>query len=169
MTMKNVCTRWVVLVAVVLLRHLPAHAQSELDQKIDSNMADWVGTYKHIHEHPELSTQEKETSALVASALRKLGYDVTDHFGQYEEPDLTSYGVVAVMKNGPGPTVYVRTELDALPIKENTGLSYASKATVKGPGGEVGVMHACGHDLHMTVLLGTAKMLAESKSEMSGC
>jgi amidohydrolase len=166
--MKTVCTRWVVLVTFVLLSCLPARAQNELDQKIDSDIADWVGTYKHLHENPELSTQEKETSALVASTLRKLGYDVTDHFGQYQEADLTSYGVVAVMKNGPGPTVYVRTELDALPIKENTGLSYASKVTVKRPGGEVGVMHACGHDLHMTVFLGTAKMLAESKSEWSG-
>ena len=166
--MTNLCTRWVVLVAVAVLICVPSHAQNDLDQKIDRNINDWVGTYKHIHEYPELSTQEKETSALVASTLRKLGYDVTDQFGQYEEPDLTSYGVVAVMKNGPGPTVYVRTELDALPIKESTGLSYASKVTVKRPGGEVGVMHACGHDLHMTVLLGTAKMLAESKSEWSG-
>ena len=119
--MKNVGTRWVVLVVVALLSCLQAHAQNELDGKIDSNIADWVGTYKHLHEHPELSTQEKETSALVAGTLRKLGYDVTDHFGNSEEPELTSYGVVAVMKNGPGPTVYVRTELDALPIKENTG------------------------------------------------
>jgi amidohydrolase len=73
-----------------------------------------------------------------------------------------------VMKNGPGPTVYVRTELDALPVTEKTGLAYASKVTVKRAGGEVGVMHACGHDLHMTVLLATAKMLAETKTQWSG-
>jgi amidohydrolase len=145
-----------------------AQNQSDLDQRIDSNIDDWVGTYKHFHQNPELSTQEKETSALIASSLRKMGYDVTDHFGQYEEPGLTSYGVVAVLKNGPGPTVYVRTELDALPVTENTPLSYASKVTVKRASGQVGVMHACGHDLHMTVFLGTAKMLAESKSQWSG-
>jgi amidohydrolase len=143
-------------------------AQEDLDSKIQSNIQDWVGTYKHLHENPELSTQEKETSALMASTLRKLGYEVTDHFGQYEDANLVSYGVVAVMKNGPGSTVYVRTELDALPVKENTGLSYASKVTVKRAGGEVGVMHACGHDLHMTVFLGTAKMLAEEKNHWSG-
>jgi hippurate hydrolase len=146
----------------------PATAQDHLDQKIDSNIDDWVGTYKHFHANPELSTQEKETSALVASTLRKLGYEESDHFGQYENAKLVSYGVVGVMKNGPGPTVYVRTELDALPVTENTGLAYASKVTVKRAGGEVGVMHACGHDLHMTVFLGTAKMLAESKSQWSG-
>lgn len=166
--MTQVWTKWVVLAVIVFAGSLPAVAQGDLDEKIDSNIADWVGTYKHFHENPELSTQEKETSTLIASTLRRLGYDVTDHFGQYEEPGLTAYGVVAVMKNGPGPTVYVRTDMDALPIKENTGLPYASTVTVKRPGGEVGVMHACGHDLHMTVFLGTAKMLAESKSQWSG-
>ena len=166
--MKKVWTRVALLAMVALASSLPAVSQSELDQKIDSNIEDWVGTYKHFHQNPELSTQEKETSALIASMLRRLGYDVTDHFGQYDEPGLTAYGVVAVMKNGPGPTVYVRTDMDALPVKENTGLAYASKVTVKKAGGDVGVMHACGHDLHMTVFLGTAKMLAESKSQWSG-
>jgi len=160
--------RWILLAAALLTAGLPAVAQNDLDQKIDSNIDDWVGTYKHFHANPELSTQEKETSALVASTLRRLGYLVTDHFGQYEDPMLVSYGVVAVMKNGPGPTVYVRTELDALPVRENTGVPYASKVTVKQTDREVGVMHACGHDLHMTVFLGTAKMLAEEKSNWSG-
>ena len=146
----------------------PLMAQEDLDQKIDGNIQDWVGTYQHLHQYPELSTQEKETSAYVAAALKRMGYDVTDHFGKYEDPNLTSYGVVAVLKNGPGPTVYVRTELDALPVKEKTGVPYTSQVTVKRNGGEVGVMHACGHDLHMTVFLGTAKMLAESKTQWSG-
>src|SRR5271165_4215401 len=166
--MKKLCKTWIVLAAALLAAGMPAMAQNDLDQKIDSNIDDWVGTYKHFHAHPELSTQEKETSALVASSLRRLGYTVTDHFGQYEDASLVSYGVVAVLKNGPGPTVYVRTELDALPVTENTGLPYASKVTVKRPDREVGVMHACGHDLHMTVFLGTAKMLAESKTQWSG-
>jgi amidohydrolase len=166
--MEGLRMKCIVLTAVMLAVVWPATAQSDLDQKIDSNIDDWVGTYKHFHANPELSTQEKESSALVASTLRKLGYEVTDHFGQYEDAKLVSYGVVGVMKNGPGPTVYVRTELDALPVIENTGLPYASKVTVKRAGGEVGVMHACGHDLHMTVFLGAAKMLAESKSQWSG-
>ncbi len=166
--MKNAWIRWVVALAVLAAAGWAAAAQSDLDQKIDSNIADWVGTYKHLHANPELSTQEKETSALVADTLRKLGYEVTDHFGEYEDPKLVSYGVVAVLKNGPGPTVYVRTELDALPVRENTGLPYASKVTVKRATDEVGVMHACGHDLHMTVFLGTAKMLQEEKSHWSG-
>jgi amidohydrolase len=166
--MRRIWMRWMLAAITVLTAGLPAAAQSDLDQKIDSNIADWVGTYKHLHSNPELSTQEKETSALVASTLKKLGYEVTDHFGQYEDPKLVAYGVVAVLKNGPGPTVYVRTEMDALPVRENTGLPYASKVTVKRATDEVGAMHACGHDLHMTVFLGTAKMLVEEKSQWSG-
>ncbi|HTZ48079.1 MAG TPA: amidohydrolase [Verrucomicrobiae bacterium] len=152
----------------VLALARPAAGQTDLDEKINSNIADWVATYKHLHANPELSTQEKETSALVAGTLRKLGYEVTDHFGKYEDASLVSYGVVAVLQNGPGPTVYVRTELDALPVREKTGLPYASNVTVKRASDEVGVMHACGHDLHMTVFLGTAKMLAEERSHWSG-
>jgi amidohydrolase len=166
--MNKMRTQCTALVLAAIATALPAAAQSELDQKIDSNMAGWIETYKHLHANPELSTQEKETSALVASTLRSLGYEVTDHFGKYEDANLVSYGVVAVLKNGPGPTVYVRTDMDALPVRENTGLPYASKVTVKRASDEVGVMHACGHDLHMTVFLGTAKMLAEEKSHWSG-
>ncbi|MGB7284567.1 MAG: amidohydrolase [Candidatus Acidiferrum sp.] len=147
----------------------PLFAQSDLDQRINKEEDSLLATYKHIHEHPELSTQEKESSALIAADLRKTGYEVTDHFGQYDDPSLTSYGIVAVLKNGPGPVVYVRTELDALPIVENTGLPYASHVKVKrADGSEVGVMHACGHDLHMTVFLGTAHMLMQLKDRWSG-
>jgi len=166
--MRKMWMHWAVAVIAVIAAAAPVVAQSELDQKIDSNIGDWVGTYQHFHANPELSTQEKATSELIAGTLRKLGYDVTDHFGKYEEADLVSYGVVAVLKNGPGPTVYVRTELDALPVRENTGLPYASKVTVKRANEVVGVMHACGHDLHMTVFLGTAKLLAEEQSHWSG-
>ena len=166
--MRKMWIGWAAALVVVIAAAVPVAAQNDLDQKIDSNIGDWVGTYQHFHANPELSTEEKATSELIAGTLRKLGYDVTDHFGKYEEPELVSYGVVAVLKNGPGPTVYVRTELDALPVRENTGLPYASKVTVKRANDEVSVMHACGHDLHMTVFLGTAKMLAEEKSHWSG-
>ncbi|HKV24031.1 MAG TPA: amidohydrolase [Candidatus Acidoferrum sp.] len=159
------------LVAVLAAFFLgtPLLAQSTLDKDIDQEADSLLATYKHLHEYPELSTQEKNTSALIASELRKIGYEVTDHFGQYDDPSLTSYGIVAVLKNGPGPVVYVRTDMDALPIVENTGLPYASHVMVKrADGSDVGVMHACGHDLHMTVFLGTARVLMELKTQWSG-
>jgi len=144
-------------------------AQTDLDQRLGKEMDSLVATYKHLHENPELSTQEKESSAIVAAELRKLGYDVTDHFGDYDSPGLVSYGIVGVLRNGPGPTVYVRTDMDALPIVENTGLPYASHVKVKrADGAEVGVMHACGHDIHMSVFIGTARMLAQLKNQWSG-
>ena len=155
--------------ATALSLSTPLFAQGDLDQRINKEADSLLATYKHLHEYPELSTQEKETSALIAAELKKLGYEVTDHFGQYADPGLTAYGVVAVLKNGSGPVVYVRTDMDALPIVENTGLPYASHVKVKRAGGaEVGVMHACGHDLHMTVFLGTARMLAQLKDRWSG-
>ena len=119
---------------------------------------------------PNSPLRKKRPPRSSPAQLKKLGYEVTDHFGQYENAqESQAYGVVAVLKNGPGPTVYVRTDMDALPVTENTGLPYASKVKVKrADGSQVGVMHACGHDLHMTVFLGTAKMLAESKSQWSG-
>jgi amidohydrolase len=147
----------------------PLFAQSDLDQRVAKEMDSLVATYKHLHQNPELSTQEKESSALLAAELRKLGYDVTDHFGQYDSPGLVSYGIVGVLRNGSGPAVYVRTDMDALPVTENTGLPYASHVKAKrADGSEVGIMHACGHDVHMSVFLGTARMLAQLKDRWSG-
>ena len=156
-----------VLAAMLGTVSLPVAAQNNLDSKIDSNINDWVGTYKHLHAHPELSKEEKETSALVTSQLKKFGYEVTPNFGTYPDGQ-AAYGVVAVLRNGTGPTLYIRTDMDALPVTENTGLPYASQVREKKANGEVGVMHACGHDLHMTVLIGTAKMMAETKQQWSG-
>ena len=167
--MRSTARTAILSLAAALCISAPLFAQSDLDQRINKEADSLLATYKHLHENPELSTQEKETSALIAAELRKLGYEVTDHFGQYDDPSLISYGVVAVLMNGPGPVVYVRTDMDALPIVENTGLPYASHVKVKRAGGaEVGVMHACGHDLHMTVFLGTARMLARLKDRWSG-
>jgi amidohydrolase len=147
----------------------PLFAQSDLDQRVAKEMDSLVATYKHLHQNPELSTQEKESSALIAAELRKLGYEVTDHFGQYDSPGLVSYGIVGVLRNGSGATVYVRTDMDALPVTENTGLPYASHVKAKrADGSEVGVMHACGHDVHMSVFLGTARMLAQLKDRWTG-
>jgi len=143
--------------------------QSTLDPMIDQQIGSLVATYKTLHAAPELSHHEERTSAFFAKELRALGYTVTDHFGKYERPELTGYGVIAVMKNGAGPTVFVRTDLDALPVEEKTGLPYASTLRMKNDAGqEVAVMHACGHDIHITTMLGTAKMLAQLKDQWRG-
>ena len=124
-----------------------------------------LAIYKDVHSHPELSTQEKRTSALVAKELKAAGYEVTDHIGKYDQPGLTGYGVVGVMKNGDGPVVLVRTDMDALPVEEETGLPYASKVTAKNNAGEeVHVMHACGHDVHIATFIGVARALAKLKT-----
>jgi hippurate hydrolase len=117
--------------------------------------------YKDLHRNPELSLLEEKTSARVAKELREAGYEVTERVG--------GFGVVAVLHNGPGPVVLLRTDLDALPVKEQTGLPYASqRSQVNSAGQEVPVMHACGHDMHMTVLVGTARFLAQHTNLFSG-
>src|SRR5215472_1635092 len=117
--------------------------------------------YIDLHQNPELSGHEEKTAAKLADRLRRLGYQVTTGVG--------GTGVVALMKNGSGPTLMLRADMDALPVEERTGLPYASKVTVKGPGGAaVPVMHACGHDLHMTTLLGAATLLAQMMDRWRG-
>ena len=144
--------------------------QAELDRLLDRELPSLLSTYKALHAAPELSHHEEKTSGFVASQLRALGYSVTEHFGKYAgHPGWVGYGVVGVLKNGAGPTVYVRTELDALPVEEQTGLPYASKVRAKDDAGrDVGVMHACGHDIHITSFLGTAKLLVELKDQWGG-
>jgi amidohydrolase len=147
----------------------PGQAQIALDKLIDQNINSLVNIYKALHAAPELSTHEEKTSAFLSNELKSLGYTVTDHVGRYEQQGLTGYGVVAVLKNGNGPTLLVRTDLDALPVVEKTGLPYTSTVKTKTDDGqEVGVMHACGHDVHITSLLGTARMLVELKGQWSG-
>ena len=143
--------------------------QLSLDAMIDRDIASWLSTYKMLHAAPELSHREEKTSAFVAGELRKLGFTVTERIGKFQNAQWTGYGLVAVMKNGPGPTVLVRTELDALPVEEKTGVPYSSQVKTKNDAGvEVSVMHACGHDIHMTSFLATAKMLTELKNRWSG-
>jgi amidohydrolase len=157
------------LLLLCIVLWVSAAAQQSLDAMIDTNLASLVETYKTLHAAPELSHHEEKTSVFFASQLRALGYTVTERVGKYDTPDWTNYGVVAVMKNGAGPTVLLRTELDALPVDEMTGLAYASKVKTKNDAGlDVSVMHACGHDIHMTSMLGTAKMLAALKAQWSG-
>jgi len=143
------------------------------DTRVDSLLAgdmEWLlSTYKMLHAAPELSHREEKTSAFFAGELRKFGYTVTERIGKFENPAWSGFGVVGILKNGAGPTVLIRTDLDALPVEEKTGVSYASKVKTKNDSGvDVGVMHACGHDIHMTSMLGTAKMLAQLKSSWSG-
>src|SRR6202161_2391962 len=117
--------------------------------------------YLDLHRNPELSGHETQTAAKLAARLRSAGYDVTEHVG--------TTGVVAILKNGPGPVIMLRTELDALPVEEKTGLPYASTVHAKDDAGhEVPVMHACGHDLHMASLLGAAEIMARSKNTWHG-
>jgi amidohydrolase len=122
---------------------------------------DLLDLYKYLHTHPELSFQEKNTAERIATELESVGFSVTRNVG--------GYGIVGLLENGPGPTVMLRTDLDGLPVAEQTGLSYASQAkATEQTGQEVSVMHACGHDVHMTVFVGTARNLAERRDEWSG-
>ena len=160
------------ILLTVLAIFLSASASAQqplLDSMIDRDIVSLVATYKMLHAAPELSHREEKTSSFFAAELRKLGYTVTERIGKFERTEWVGYGVVAIMKNGAGPTVLVRTDLDALPVDEKTGVAYASKVRTKNDAGvEVGVMHACGHDIHMTSLLGTAKLLAELKNSWHG-
>ena len=142
--------------------------QSDLAASVERQLPALTETYKHLHRSPELSRHEEQTSAFLVGELRKLGYAVTEHVGKYED-GTQAFGVVAVLENGPGPRLLIRTDMDALPVDEKTGLDYASTVkTTNVQGQHVGVMHACGHDLHMTVLLGTARELAARKSRWHG-
>ncbi len=146
-----------------------ASAQQSIDSMLDREIAQLVGTYKMLHAAPELSHHEEKTSAFFATQLRALGFTVTERVGKYERADLVGYGVVAVMQNGAGPTVWLRTDLDALPVEEKTGLPYASTVKTKNDGGQdVSVMHACGHDIHITNMIGTARVLATLKDQWHG-
>jgi len=135
----------------------------------DAELPSLLTIYKDVHSHPELSGREERTAALVAKELRAAGCEVTEHFGTYDDPKLKAYGVIGVMRNGDGPTVLVRTDLDALPVEEETGLPYASKVTAKNDEGkDVHVMHACGHDVHIAAFIGTARALAKLKDQWHG-
>jgi amidohydrolase len=153
-----------------LLLPLGVFAQNvDLPPLVDRELSSLVVLYKGIHAAPELSHHEEKTSALLARQLRSAGFEVTEHVGKYAEPDLKGYGVVAVMKNGTGSTVLVRADMDALPVEEQTGLPYASHIRARDDSGaEVPVMHACGHDLHVTALVGTARVLAKLKEHWHG-
>ncbi|MDN5205570.1 amidohydrolase [Fulvivirgaceae bacterium BMA10] len=134
---------------------------TRLDNVIKAEVDDLSELYFDLHRHPELSLFEKETSKKMAGELREIGFEVTENFG--------GYGVVGVYKNGDGPVILYRTDMDALPMQEKTGLPYASKSIAKDADGiEVNTMHSCGHDMHMTVWNGTARALVKMKDQWKG-
>jgi amidohydrolase len=139
-----------------------AYAQGPPPSKeVETVYPDAKALYLDIHQNPELSSHETQTAAKLATRLRGLGYEVAEHIG--------GTGIVAIVKNGPGPTIMLRTELDALPVEEKTGLSYASKVHTKDDAGrDVPVMHACGHDLHMAAIFATAALMAHTKESWHG-
>src|SRR5947209_2265779 len=136
-------------------------ASVTLTESIRAEMPELLALYRDLHAHPELSMQEVRTPALLGPKMRAAGFDVTEHVGKT--------GLVAVMKNGPGPVLLIRADMDALPVKEQTGLPFASTVMGKLPDGTpTPVMHACGHDTHIATWLGTARRLAAMKNQWSG-
>ena len=148
--------------AGAMLCSTSAFAQSDtLREGLAQDMPELMALYRDLHEHPELSFEETETSAKLAARARAMGFDVTQGVGKT--------GVVAVMKNGEGPTVLIRADMDALPVVEQTGLPFASTVTATPASGvETGVMHACGHDTHMAAWIGAAQQLVDHKDQWSG-
>ena len=147
--------------AVATLMASTAAPAATLSNAIRADMPQLMTLYRDLHANPELSMQESRTPAKLAPELKKLGFEVTEKVGKT--------GVVAVMKNGPGPVLMIRADMDGLPVVEQTGLPFASKVrAVARSGVETGVMHACGHDTHMTAFIGTARRLAAMKDQWSG-
>ena len=148
------------LAAAAMTLTSPASATA-LSDAIHADMPQLMTLYRDLHANPELSMEEVRTPALMAPKMRALGFQVTEHVGKT--------GLVAVMKNGPGPVLLIRADMDALPVKEQTGLPFASKAIGKLPDGtDTPVMHACGHDTHITTWLATGRRLAAMKDQWSG-
>ena len=148
---------WLVTLVSAFAQNLDSQVQNSVNQEYSS--LDTL--YKYLHQHPELSSQEEQTARLIADELSSLGFEVQEKLGMHN--------LAGVLKNGEGPTILIRTDMDALPLEEKTGVPYASTAKGTNAAGEtVGVMHACGHDIHMTVFLGTARTMVELKEQWSG-
>lgn len=156
------------LCAIHLLQPASA-ADSKIDDVIAREEPSLLELYHHLHQNPELSYCEEKTAARMAQELRSAGYQVTEHLGKFADPTRVGHGVVAVLANGDGPTLLLRADIDALPVEEKTGLPYASRVRTKDDtGADVPVMHACGHDIHMAVLIGTARVMSATKDAWRG-
>jgi hippurate hydrolase len=146
---------------LLLLSAGGAHASGGIRTEVDAIYAQSEALYIHLHQHPELSFREQQTAATLASGLKALGFEVTTGVGRT--------GVVGLLKNGDGPVIMLRTELDALPVTERTGLPFASTVRATDDDGvEVGVAHACGHDIHMASWMGTARIMAGDRTRWRG-
>ena len=157
----NSITRSVAALCLMATAKLSAQQPPDLAALTEAEVPSLVDLYKHLHTYPELSLKEEATAGKIADELRAAGLEVTEKVG--------GHGIVGVLKNGDGPTLLIRTDLDALPVKEQTGLPYASSVTVKDEhGSQVPVMHACGHDIHMSCFVGTARVLAKSRASWKG-
>src|SRR4051812_48758652 len=159
--MKRIAAIVLALLPLIAAAEARAELRDDLRAFADKQYPSLESIYLNIHRNPELSEQEEKTAALLGSELKSLGYEVTTNVG--------GHGVVAVMKNGSGKTLLVRTDLDGLPVRELTGAPYASRVLAKDPAGQtVGVMHACGHDVHVTCLVGVARAMAQFKGQWKG-
>src|SRR5882724_4626 len=165
--MKQIAKMLLASVALSAVTLMPAHAELDIaalkagiEKSFEADYPKLDALYKDIHAHPELAFQEVKTAAKLAAEMRALGFEVTEQVGRT--------GLVAIYKNGDGPTIMVRTELDALPMEEKTGLAYASHDKTTWNGKETFVAHSCGHDIHMASWVGTAKALLDLKDQWQG-
>jgi amidohydrolase len=159
--LKHTRLKVAALIAAAVSMTATAASEAAASAETDAAYPQAYKLYVDLHQHPELSGNETQTAAKLAAALRSQGYTVTEHVG--------GTGIVAVLRNGPGPTIMLRTELDALPVEEKTGLAFASKVRAKDPNGhDVPVGHMCGHDLHVSALVGTAGIMAHSRDTWHG-
>jgi amidohydrolase len=161
--------QWIAVCGITAAAGVTSNAiAQEVPALVAKQLPELVTTYQGLHQRPELSHFEEKTSAWLAGEFRTAGYTVTERIGKYADGS-QAYGVVALLKNGPGPTLLIRTDMDALPVEEKTALPYASKVRTKNAAGQnVGVMHACGHDLHMTTMVGVARVMAAEKAKWHG-
>lgn len=165
--MKHFAKAFLASAALCAATLSPAHAEMDvagltaaIEKSVEANYAKLDALYKDIHAHPELAFEEVKTAAKLAAEMRALGFEVTEKVGKT--------GLVAIYKNGDGPTIMVRTELDALPMEEKTGLDYASRDKTVWNGVETFVAHSCGHDIHMASWVGTARTLVGLKDQWHG-
>jgi amidohydrolase len=164
--MKPCSSQWLFLALAPFLLLLawagaPPALNEAIQSRLNKEFPSLLELYRDLHTHPELSFHEEKTAERVAAELRQAGYEVTTHVG--------GFGVVGVLRNGAGPTILTRAELDGLPVKEETGLPYASAVTTKDDrGNDVSVMHACGHDVNLTCFIGAARLLAQLKDRWHG-
>ncbi|QHT67172.1 amidohydrolase [Rhodocytophaga rosea] len=158
---KLLTTCFIILLTLTIVSAQPSSLTQDIAAYTDQSYQALFDLYKDLHAHPEISFQEKNTAAKIAAQLKSLGFEVTENFG--------GYGIVGILKNGTGPCVMVRTDLDGLPVEEKTNAPYASKTRTKDETGkDVPTMHACGHDVHMTVFTGVAKTMVQFKNRWKG-